>query len=190
MSLLYFPSSNAGALTFISKSTVTGTPSSVDITGIDSTYNIYLVQWFGINFVSGGGITFQASTDGGTSFGVSGRSVFTGGAISDDNATTYWQVWTGNDIYDSTDYALISAAGDEDGEELGCGELYLYNPAGSEYTYFKSSAGGRSGSGAITNYHVTGVFQTSSAIDAISFGGEGSASYEAGTFSLYGIKTS
>ena len=66
-----------GNLKLIQEQTASNSASISFTTGIDSTYDVYIFKFMGVNpATDGANFTFQASTDGGSSYGVTATTTF------------------------------------------------------------------------------------------------------------------
>ena len=77
---------------------------------------------------------------------------------------------TSYDLAQSTDYQWLTFDIGNVSDENGSGELWLFNPAGTSYVkHFYSTAQIHEASGYSVNNFCAGYFNTTSAINAISF---------------------
>ena len=175
----------------------TQTPSdvtSVDFTGIDSTYNVYIFTYIGVgpqDEIAGGskGVAFQGSVDGGLSFGVTAQQGVLG--------TNYWYDGaSGTNLTYETGYDMNNAAGrmylskeieESAGGGNACGEIWLFNPSSTSLvTLFQSDSVCRATYGPAT-MRTTGYFNTTSAINAITFLMADTGNVMDGKFKMYGL---
>jgi len=197
MSLLYFPaqssdSSSGGALTFISKSTVSGTPSSIEFTsGIDSTYNTYMFLLEGLvnNSTNYSGVLrLNASTNGGTGYGLNAYSATSANySISSGQAFSYLSSYDSVNSSDPVNISGIGASGDTGFNTSG--RIHLYNPSSTSLTKFMQGNVNYKSSGGVGQFISAARFDQSNDIDAVKFD-LSSGSFTAGSISLYGVKTS
>ena len=159
-------------------------------TGIDSTYDRYMFVFFNINVSTDTAyFTFQSSTDGGSSYGVTNTSTFF-------QAHHYydWSTGTGlaydasRDAAQSTSYILFTNHLDNGATTGTVGILNLYAPSSTTYVkqwtartaqqyYLPTSA---------LDVYTAGYFNTTSAIDAVNFKTD-SGTFD-GKIKLYGVK--
>lgn len=178
---------SAGAMTFISVTTVTGTPSTVDITsGISSTYDDYVVIFENVamsgtttqllfQFYKSG--AFQTSTYQSNYIYSAGNS----GTVTSTNVTS--------DGFVLTRQSSTTAA------NLRSGTINIYNlNSASAYaascTYMGQNHGS-SATGADNTLTFGGGSQgTAAAVTQLRFTPSGGATFTSGTFRLYGIQKS
>ena len=176
---------NIDASSSSSVSFVDGTSSVV----LDNTYKTYLFRFVNMHPSDNGpNITFQGSTNTGSSYGVNITSTnITVRNFEDDSSTTF-SYETGGDLAQSTSEQPFTC-GPENQNDSGVGaELYLFNP--SSTTFVKHFFGKSTGIGANAHtqqQYFAGYFNTTSAIDAIRFKIT-AGTIDSGRFALYGIK--
>ena len=179
-----------GSLNLISTSTITSSTSAIEITsGLDSTYKEYIFKF--INLVpvgDGSSFQFQASTDGGSSYGVNKVSTFFEGEHKEDGsggALGY------NTTFDrganSTDYiTLLSEIGD-DADQSGSGTLHLFDPSNTTFVkHYIANTSSSSNDNYSRNQFIGGYFNTTSAINALKFEMRGD-NIEKAVLKMYGV---
>ena len=178
------------ALVLLSTQTASSSASISFTSDIDSTYKEYIFKFININPVTDGTpLEFQCSTDGGSSYGVTQTStVFVARNTAEGGGSADLTYGTGSDEAQSTDYQYISQAVGSGSDECVSGELHLFNPASTTYVknYYEVAQGFHNSPGSKQNF-TAGYFNTTSAIDAISFRFN-SGNINAGTFKMYGVK--
>ena len=177
-----------GAMILISTQTASGAASIEFKSNIDSTYDVYIFKFININPATDKTFQMQASTDGGTTYGVTQTNTFwesihtEAGSGSAAYRTDYDQAQT--TVFFSIGPDVGSAA-----DENLCGELHLFAPSSTTYVkhyyvrnqeYFYTDAS--------LETYVAGYFNTTSAIDAVKFQ-PASGNFDA-TIALYGISKS
>ena len=186
----------AGALTHIktltasSSSTLSFVDGSSDVV-LDSTYPIYMFKFINIHGsgTSSNNFTFQTSTNGGSSYGVTLTSTFFyayHGESAGDNGLTYN---TTADLAQSTSFQRLCTTNGTNNDSSACGTMQLFNPSSTTFVkHFISNA-----TEELSNYnqhsYVAGYFNTTSAVDAVQFK-MSSGNIDSGTIKLYGIKDS
>ena len=186
----------AGALTHIktltasSSSTLSFVDGSSDVV-LDSTYPIYMFKFINIHGsgTSSNNFTFQTSTNGGSSYGVTLTSTFFyayHGESAGDNGLTYN---TTADLAQSTAFQRLCTTNGTNNDSSACGTMQLFNPSSTTFVkHFISNA-----TEELSNYnqhsYVAGYFNTTSAVDAVQFK-MSSGNIDSGTIKLYGIKDS
>ena len=177
-----------GGLKFISTQTFSNVASVAFTSGIDSTYNEYMFVFSEIHPDTDNNIWwFQASTDGGSTYGVTCTTTLFA-AVHDEDGDPYGLAYAaGDDRANSTSYIYLAAGGvGGAADECLAGTLNLFNL--SSTTYVKNFYA-RTNNYYVSNYskdtYVGGYFDTTSAINAFQFqmGGGGTVD---GTISLYG----
>ena len=179
-----------GNLVLLSTQTATNQASVSFTTGIDSTYELYIFKFINIVPVTDAAdFSFQASTDGGSSYGVTMTSTFFY-AYHFDTTSEGLNYWAAGDEANSTAYQKLVTSTGTDAMENLAGELYLFNPSSTTYVkhFYATMSSYFSGSGAqgAENDFVGGWFNTpSTAINAINFKMD-SGNFD-GTVKLYGL---
>ena len=186
----------AGAMTLIktltasSSATLSFVDGSSDVV-LDSTYPIYVFKFINIHGsgTSSNNFTFQTSTNGGSSYGVTLTSTFFyayHGESAGDNGLTYN---TTADLAQSTSFQRLCTTNGTNNDSSACGTLHLFSPSSTTFVkHFLSDA-----TEELSNYnqhsYVAGYFNTTSAVDAVQFK-MSSGNIDSGTIKLYGIKGS
>ena len=178
-------------LKLLARTVTSGTPSSVNFTsGIDSTYDEYffiytLVKFDAVNAY----FTFQCSTDGGSNYNTSLTSAY----FHRENANSGGGGGVGGVIggqcqASGTAYQVLSYNFSNYQTRGGGGFLHLYNPSSTTYykPFYAETVGGSGAPGLYSSY-CPGVFQTTSAINAISFKVASGTMYNGGVFEMYGV---
>ena len=178
-----------GSMIFISSQTVSAAVANIDFTsGIDSTYDEYMFIFTNISpSLNNVNFTFNGSIDSGSNYNVVKTSTaFRAYHLESDSSALSYE--TGWDLAQSTaDQQLMNELGD-DADMSGSGILHLFAPASTTYVkqFYSRSAEYYGGNGAFDVY-IAGYFNTTSAIDAITFK-ISSGNIDAGTIAMYGIK--
>ena len=132
-------------------------------------------------------LTFQTSTDGGSSYGVTVTS--TSFRATNDEAGSSGEIIydTGNDLAQSTSFNPLSGTIGNGADESAAGELFLYNPASTTYVkHWTSTFNLYEASNATVHQLNAGYFNTTSAINAIQFK-MGSGNFD-GNIYMFGVK--
>ena len=180
---------SGGSLNLISTQTASSSATISFTSGIDSTYKEYIFKFIDIHG-SGDGVdlTFQASTNTGSSYGVTVTTTdfiaYHNESGSDNNL-----IYNSNhDLAQSTSFMQLSqdiGAGESD--QCAVGILHLFNPSSTTFVKHYISR--------FNNYHDSnysmgnfgaGYFNTTSAIDAVQFK-MSTGNIDAGTIKLYGV---
>ena len=188
-----FGSVGSGAITFIKKLTASssGTLSFVDGSSsvvLDNTYKEYLFTFKDIHPATNNvNFSFQGSTDGGSSYGVTVTTSFFNAYQNEAGDTTNLGYRTGEDLAQSTNFQLFQSNYGNVNDESGSGFLHLFNPSSTTFVkhFISRSSNYHQADYAMDNY-IGGYFNTTSAIDAIQFK-MSSGNIDAGDICLYGI---
>jgi len=190
-SITSFPSGVSGSsLVLISEQTASSSSAISFTSGIDSTYKQYIFKFINIHGsgTSSNNFTFQTSTNGGSSYGVTLTSAFFytyHGESAGDNGLTYN---TSADLAQSTNFQRLCTTNGANNDSSASGTLQLFNPSSTTFVkHFIAEMNYTQGSDEGINTFVAGYFNTTSAIDEIQFKMH-SGEIQGGTISLYGIK--
>ena len=180
----------AGGMNLISTQTASGSTSLSFTSGLDSTYDVYVFKFIDIDAVTlNAALQFQGSTDGGSNYNTT-------------MTTTWFYSWN-NEAGDSgglayvpaqdqsqgTAYQNIATSFGSDADQSCVGELHLFAPSSTTYVkHFYLTTSQYSKAPEQATYCVAGYFNTTSALDALSF------KMDTGNFSgvikMYGISKS
>jgi hypothetical protein len=163
-----------GSMTLLQTQTTSSSVGSVDFTtGIDSTYKAYLFKLINVRPATDDRIiSFQGSTNGGSSFGVTTTNArFITNHKEDDSSSTLTYT-SGQDLAQSTSFINIGH-GVGGGADEGCAvEIILYNPSSTTFVKHYMFRGiAYHATNRADNYYGGGYFNTTSAINAIRFQG-------------------
>ena len=181
---------NAGNLTLLSTFTSDGSDSTASFTSnIDSTFNEYLFLFKNIHCETNDKhLTFQTSTNGGSSYGVTLTNTnFRTGHKEDDSFTFFGYV--DNDVAQGTSFAVINEGLGNAADASCSGFLRLYNPSSTTYVkHYVSQFSGMNFQSPpqATNYYTAGYFNTTSAINAIQFK-MSSGEIQGGVIQMFGV---
>jgi hypothetical protein len=159
-----------GALTKISSTTFTNQASFAITTGIDSTYDVYIFKFIDYNPATDNThLTFQCSTDGGSNYNTTlTTTVFYARHYESDASVLQYD--TGDDQAQGTSYQKVTLGVGNESDASGSGEIYLFAPSSTTYVkHFYATSNLLYALDASTNYFTAGYFNTTSAINAISF---------------------
>ena len=183
--------SGLGEMRFIKKLTASGDEdlSFVDGTDdvvLDDTYKEYIFTFNNIHPENDNkGFTFQTSTDGGSSYGVTvTTTVFL--AYHKEDASQAALAYDATDLAQSTDFQSIMNLGN-DNDQCGSGTLHLFSPSNTTFVkHFIARTNSYEDNDRSFDINCAGYFNTTSAIDAIQFKFV-SGDIDAGDICLYGI---
>ena len=182
----------SGSLVPISEQTASGSASIEFTTGIDSTYPIYKFEFINCQPVTDNKtFEFQGSTDGGSNYNTTMTTTyFRAFHYENDSSNAFGYVSTLDQAQGTNYQNLANNMGSDSDENLG-GELILYNPSSTTFVkHFMSRTSGLNPdeTGIAIDTYVAGYFNTTSAINAMSF--KYVSSNINGKIKLYGIKDS
>ena len=174
-------------ITLISSQTASASASLSFTTGIDSTYRTYLFKFINIHpSVNDTDITFQGSTNGGSSYGVTLTST-NFQAYHFESDTTGLSYETGYDLAQSSSYQILNHSIGTDNDQSASGTLYLFSPSDTTFVkHFIYRGSCYHAADLEVDAYIAGYFNTTSAINAINFK-MSSGNIDAGTIHMYGI---
>ena len=169
----------------------TGTVSFVDGTSsvvLDNTYKEYIFYFNNIHPATDNAkLTFQASTDTGSNYGVTITSTRFYAFHRENDATPELAYDTSEDLAQSTGFQNVTGGIGNGNDEVGNGYIHLFNPSSTTFVkHFIVNANSLHGLDASLNAFTAGYYNSTSAIDAIQFK-MSSGNIDAGTISLYGV---
>ena len=183
---------STATLVLLSTQTASASANISFTTGLDSTYDEYIFKYINIHPASVAQLTFNLSTDGGSSYNVTKTTTTINPYHLEDGSDADVIYRTAWDLAQSTSYQIMAQEVGNGADETASGTLTLFNP--SSTTYVKHFIG-------ITQYYQnfgnTGAFQvyyagyanTTSAINAVDFK-MSSGNIDDGIIKLYGVKKS
>ena len=177
-----------GKMTLISEQTASGSASISFTSGIDSTYPIYRFEFIDIDISNfNHRLEFQASTNGGTSYGVTTTNTSFKSQHYENDSTAQLVYQGGVDLAQSTDPINIADGFGNDADQSGAGYMEIFNPSSSVFVkHYISNINACHFAPSSTQYFTAGYFNTTSIINAIKF--SPNAGTFSGTIKLYGIK--
>jgi hypothetical protein len=183
--------SSLGSLTFISKQTASSSASISFTSGIDSSFKEYMFVFNNIHASANARLTWQASTDGGSTYNTVCTTTAFGAAHNESGSFTQLAYSTGYDAAQSTSFIpLATETFATENDDSYSGTLHFFNPSSTTYVkHFMLQADQVNTSGAaryVTREMIAGYFNTTSAINAVQFK-MASGNIDDGTISLFGI---
>jgi hypothetical protein len=152
---------------------------------IDSTYKLYIFKFISIHLDSTGNLQFQGSIDSGSNYNVAITSA-TFKARHTEADSGFVQYQTGQDQAQGTSYQQLNDQQHQDADVGSAGTLWLFNPSNSTYVkHFYARYAAHDDNPGIIDFYTSGYFNTTSAIDAISF--KPNSSTFDGTIKMYGV---
>jgi len=182
-----------GSMVFIKKLTASssGTLSFVDGASsvvLDNTYKEYLFTFKDIHPATNTAyLTFQSSTDTGSSYGVAITSTAFYSRQIESGGNTELDYNGSADLAQGTGFQRLSQGVGNGGDETCSGTLHLFNPSSTTFAkHFIARMSNYQSGDYIYDQHTAGYINTTSAVDAIQFKFS-SGNIDAGDICLYGI---
>jgi len=179
----------AGALIPIASTTVSSSTATVSFTsGIDSTYKEYFFIFNSIHpSQDNADLSFQVSTDGGSSYGVNITSSAVQAYNFENNSGSFAGYEASIDLAQSTNFQPIGNNTGNDNDQCISGYMTLFNPASTTFVKnFKAITNNANLSDiSVNNYHA-GYVNSTSAINAIQFKFDG-GTIDSGIFQMFGV---
>jgi len=180
-----------GNLILIKKQTASSSASISFVDGassvvLDNTYKEYIFTFNNIHPASSSHFTFQGSTNGGSSYGVTITSTFFQAEHSEAGTNPALGYQTSSDLAQSTAFQRIFSSVSTNADDSGSGTLHLFEPSSTTFVKHFISTSSNVASAYEQNSYMAGYFNSTSAIDAIQFK-MSSGNMDAGTISLYGV---
>jgi len=172
----------AGSLIKIAETTVTSAVASVTLTGIDSTYDVYVFQYNNVESATVNKYMSLRFTESGTANTTSNYDY--GYKVLKAN-TTFANASGTNGTFFYTHQNLFST----DAGQANNGTIYIFNANNSsEYTFMTIEGSAVGASDLLWGNQGGGVFTVTSAVDGVHFYMEDTGNLDKGTFTLYGLK--
>ena len=183
----------AGSLMPLLTFTSDGSDATADFTSkIDSTYDEYLFIFNNIHPQSAADFQFQGNAAGGSGFNETITTAFFYAYVKESNGASPTLMYnTGKDLGNATTYATLSAdQTNTDADGAVSGYLHLFNPASTTFVkHYLGRVSNPNGAGSTTyvcDCHSSGYFNTTSAIDEISFKFS-TGEIQGGTIQMFGV---
>ena len=175
-------------LKLLSTQTASGSAGVEFTSGLDSTYDLYIFKWINVDFASNTkSLYMQASTDGGSSYGVTATNTVFEAEHQEDGSNAALTYMTGYDSAQSTSALYLTREVKDDADANTSGELHLFTPSNTTYIkhWFSKGQVGMTNSDRSSILYTEGYYNTTSAINAIKF--YNASANISGTFKLYGL---
>ena len=179
---------SGGALNLISTQTASSSSTISFTSGIDSTYDAYMFKFYDIHPATNGVyLNFQASTNGGSSYGVTLTSTFFRAYHNEADDSTDLEYRTARDLAQSTSFQNLTESTGNDNDQSCSGTLTLFAPSSTTFVkHWLSTNNTYHNNDFSMNVNSAGYFNTTSAINAIQFK-MSSGNIDSGVIKLYGI---
>jgi hypothetical protein len=175
-----------GNLIHIQSQTASNSASISFTTGINSTYKEYQFYFINIHASAISTLTFQTSTNGGSSYGVTTTTTYFNAYHDEADTDTGLSYNTGRDLAQSTSFQQISQQTNTGNDDNVCGVLQLFNPSSTTYVKHFISRATNSDSAYAWDINVAGYFNTTNAVNAIQFKMT-SGNIDDGTIAMFGV---
>ena len=181
---------SGGGLNLISTQTASSS-ATIDFTsGIDSTYKEYIFKYINLHPATNNAyLSFQGSTNGGSSYGVTTTSTAFSAYHDEADTATNLGYNTSRDLAQSTSFIPIQVDGTSNNDDGSCvGTLHLFDPSNTTFAKHFISVDqnmGQTAAYSFNAYHA-GYLNTTSAINAVQFKFS-SGNIDSGVIKLYGV---
>ena len=174
-------------LKLLSTAVASGNSSVSFITGIDSTYDVYIFKFINMNPATDGAeFTFQVSSDGGSTYGIAITSTMFVAYHNEAGTSANLAYESSFDLANSTSYCPLLNAMGSGVDECASGELHFFVPSNTTYVkHFYSRLQEYHSSNYAQDQYTAGYVNTTSAINAINF--KMDAGNFDGTIKMYGL---
>jgi hypothetical protein len=177
----------SSTLVLLSTQTASASASISFTTGIDSTYDEYVFKLINIHPSTDSTLTFNLSTDGGSSYNVTKTSIFFKAQHDEADTATTLGYRTSQDLAQSTAYQEMEQDIGADDDQCYSGILHLFSPSSTTFVKHYMLYGNSAHSGNYSmNPYCAGYGNTTSAIDAIDFK-FASGNIDDGIIKMYGL---
>ena len=179
---------SGGGMTLISTQTASSSSTISFTSGIDSTYDEYVFKFYDIHPATNGVyLNFQASTNGGSSYGVTLTSTFFRAYHNEADDSTDLEYRTARDLAQSTSFQNLTESTGNDNDQSCSGTLTLFAPSDTTFVkHWLSKNNTYHNNDFSMNVNSAGYFNTTSAINAVQFK-MSSGNIDSGVIKLYGI---
>ena len=177
-----------GIPTLITTNTITSSTTTSSFTGIDDTYDEYMVLYYNLNAGAQQEVVFNGSIDNGSNYDVTKTGTYFSAVHTEDDTTIAELSYkTGKDIAQGTGFMHLTKELEGASDDGDCGILHLFSPASTTYvTHFYARTLSHSTSNAIHDAFIAGYFNSTDNIDAIQFK-LASGNMDTAVFKLFGI---
>ena len=155
---------------------------------LDNTYKEYLFTFKNVHQATDvATLSFQVSTNGGSSYGVNITSTFFYATLGENGASAGVHYWTARDLAQSTDFQMLGEDAGNDNDQCYGGELKFFSPSSDTFVeHFMSQVQSTQRTDYSVRAMTAGYVNTTSAVNAIQFKMT-SGNIDSGDICLYGI---
>jgi len=176
---------SGGALNLISTQTASAS-ASIEFS-LDDSYDSYVFKFINIHLASNTPFSFQGSTDGGSSYGVTITSTNFFARHNESDTTTGLSYSGANDLAQSTSFQRLATDQGTNNDENMSGYLQIYNPSSTTFVkHFIARTQSAQASDYSMERYTAGYFNSTSAINSIQFKAE-SGNIDDGIIKMYGV---
>ena len=179
---------SGGAMTLLETQTASSS-ATIDFTSnIDSTYDVYCFKFINCHPATDNvNLTFQASTNSGSSYGVTTTSTVFRARHNEADSSAVLGYITADDLAQSTSFQKLTAPIGNGNDESISGQFCIYNPSSTRFVkHFICRFNTYQDNDATHDQYTAGYFNSTSAIDAFQFK-MSSGNIDSGIIKLYGI---
>ena len=180
---------SGGAMTLLETQTASSSATLSFTSDIDDTYDEYVFKFYDLHPATDNvQFSFQGSTDGGSSYGVTITSTFFRAYNYEGGTDAALEYDASEDLAQSTSFQILSSQCGNDNDQSCSGYLHLFNPSSTTFVkHFIAKINNYHQGDYSMNFFPAGYFNSTSAIDAIQFK-MSSGNIDSGDICLYGIK--
>ena len=187
-----FANASGGTLVLLSTQTASASATISFTTGLDSTYDEYIIKFINIRPATDGvDFMFNFSVDSGSNYNVTKTTTSFRAYHDEADTGTSLGFQSGTSLAQSTAFQFITTNACGNGaDECLVGSMQIFNPSSTTYVkHFISIVNSLNASDYSINSFVAGYGNTTSAVNAIQFKMD-SGNIADGVFKLYGVKKS
>jgi hypothetical protein len=155
---------------------------------LDATYDSYVFKFINVHQATDvATLSFQVSTDGGSSYGVNITSTFFYATLGEGGASAGVHYWTARDLAQSTSFQMLGEDAGNDSDQCYGGELKFFSPSSDTFVkHFMSQVQSTQRTDYSVRAMTAGYVNTTSAVNAVQFKMT-SGNIDSGVIKLYGI---
>jgi len=178
-----------GSLILLSTQTASASASISFTSGIDSTYDSYVFKFINIHPATDNiRFSFQGSTDGGSSYGVTLTNTYHRAYHKEDDSVAVLSYEPFYDQAQSTAFATLVDSLGGDADQQCSGTLQIFNPSSTTFVkHFISRLNNSHAGDYSMDQFTAGYFNTTSSVNAIQFKMD-SGNIDDGIIKMYGVK--
>ncbi len=178
-----------GEWTLIQTQTASSSATLDFTSGLDSTYDEYCFRFINLHPSADSNLTFQGSTDSGSSYGVTATTTFFYASHQENDGEAILAYYASRDLAQSTSFQYLTGDNMESAgaDSSVSGYLHLFSPSSTVFVkHFIANTDHVASGPYQQNNYSAGYFNTTSAVDSLQFKTT-SGNIDSGTISLFGI---